>query len=225
MHPTRHQFRESLRELEQQTLGGLDLVIAQLDRSLDAVVHQDVEMAAMIVALDDRIDGRYLEIHRSIVLMLALQAPVATDLRVAAALMHIIGCIERMGDQCVNIAKLVSLSGYESPKDQEILDAIARMGHLARMQACQAKQAFATRQVSLAADLAGQEAALRRLNRQILGRAVEVGDERELREWAMFMILAARALERIGGNTLDIAAQTAFVVTGLLRDASAPQPA
>ena len=64
--------------------------------------------------------------------MLARQAPVAGDLRIVAALLHMIRCIERMGDQCVNIAKLVPLSGYEQPKDKDILDAIERMSRLTR---------------------------------------------------------------------------------------------
>ena len=107
MHETRHQFREALKELEQQTLGGLDLVIQQLDRALESISYQDVELAAMVVADDDRIDGRYLEVHQGILSLLARQAPVAGDLRIVAALLHIIRCVERMGDQCVNIAKLV----------------------------------------------------------------------------------------------------------------------
>ena len=104
MQETRHHFREALKELERQTLGGLDLVIGQLDRSLESISYQDVELAAMVVADDDRIDGRYLEVHQGILSLLARQAPVAGDLRIVAALLHMIRCVERMGDQCVNIA-------------------------------------------------------------------------------------------------------------------------
>jgi phosphate transport system protein len=67
---------------------------------------------------------------------------------------------------------------------------------------------------------------INRLNREVITRAVEVGDASEVREWAMFMILVARCLERIAGNTIDIAEQTVFVVTGLFREFPAePQPA
>jgi phosphate transport system protein len=225
MQETRHQFREDLRELERQTLGGLDLVNLQLDRALEAVNYQDVELAGMVVADDDRIDGRYLEVHQGILSLLARQAPVAGDLRIVAALLHVIRCIERMGDQCVNIAKLVPLSGYESPKDKDILDAIERMGQLARSQVSQAKQALGSRNVELAKDLVRQDAEINRLNRETFKRAVEVGDHLDVREWAMFMILVARCLERIGDNTVDIAEQVVFVVTGLFRemaDASSP---
>jgi phosphate transport system protein len=225
MQETRHQFREELKGLEQQVLGGLDIVVQQLDRALEAVTYQDVELAAMVVADDDRIDGRYLEVHQGILSLLARQAPVAGDLRIVAALLHVIRCVERMGDQCVNIAKLVPLSGYESPKDKDILDALEKMGQAARSQLSQAQEALGTRNVELAQDLVRQDAEVNRLNRAIFRRAVEVGDELDMREWAMFMILVARCLERIGDNTVDIAEQVVFVVTGLFREmaeASAP---
>ncbi len=228
MQETRHQFRETLKQLEKQALGGLDMVIGQLDRALEAISYQDVELAGMVVADDDRIDGRYLEVHQGILSTLARQAPVAGDLRIVAALLHVIRCVERMGDQCVNIAKLVPLSGYEAPKDKDILDLIERMGQLARSQVMQSKDAFASRNVALAQDLVHQDAGINRLNRDIFRRAVEVGEEQEVREWAMFMILVARCLERIGDNTVDIAEQTVFVVTGLFRefaDASTPSEA
>jgi phosphate transport system protein len=227
MQETRHQFREELKELENQVLGGIDLVIQQLDRALESISYQDVELAAMVVADDDRIDGRYLEVHQGILSLLARQAPVAGDLRVVAALLHVIRCIERMGDQCVNIAKLVPLSGYEQPKDKDILDAIEKMGQRARSQVSQAKEALASRTVELAQDLVRQDAEINALNRAIFRRAVDVGDDPEVREWAMFMILVARCLERIGDNTVDIAEQVVFVVTGLFRemaDASTPAP-
>jgi phosphate transport system protein len=224
MQEVRHQYRETLKELEEQTLGGLDLLTQQLDRALEAVRYQDVELAGMVVADDDRIDGRYLEVHQGVLSLLARQAPVAGDLRIVAALLHIIRCIERMGDQCVNIAKLVPLSGYESPKDKDILDLIERMGRDARSQVSQAKQAFADRNVQLAQDLVRQDAEVNRLNREIFKRAVEIGEDADTREWAMYMVLVARALERIGDNTVDIAEQVAFVVTGLFREMSDIHP-
>ena len=217
-HEVRHEFHESLKALEDKALDGLDLVIQQLDRALESIAYQDIELAGMVVADDDRIDGRYLEVHQEILSLLARQAPVAGDLRIVAALLHMIRCVERMGDQCVNIAKLVPLSGYETPKDKDILDAIERMGRLARSQVSQAKQAFSGRNVDLARDLVRQDSEINRLNREIFRRAVEIGDNLDMREWAMFMILVARCLERVGDNTVDIAEQTVFVVTGLFRE-------
>jgi phosphate transport system protein len=218
MEETRHQFHESLEDLERQTLGGLDMVIQQLDRALESVSRQNVELAGMVIAYDDPINARYLEIHQGVLSLLARQAPVAGELRIVAALLHIIRCVERMGDQCVNIAKLVQLSGYEARKDKVILDAIERMGQLAREQAEQAKEAFAKRDIDLARHLVGLDGEIYRLNREIVNRAVEIGDDLEVREWSMFMILVARCLERVAGNTIDVAEQTVYVVTGLFRE-------
>ena len=225
MQETRSNYREALKSLERQTLEALDMVVQALDRALEAVSYQDVELAGMVVADDDRIDGRYLEVHQGILSLLALQTPVATDLRIVAALLHVIRHAERMGDQCVNIAKLLPLSGYEAPKDKDLLDAIERMGQLARSQVSQAKQAFAERNADLAYDLLRQDAEINQLNIDIFNRALAIGDDIETREWAMHMILVARCLERIGDTAVDIGEQTAFVVTGLFRefaDASHP---
>src|SRR5437763_2494994 len=220
MQEVRHSYREALRDLEKQALGGLELVIQALDRALEAVSYQDIELAGMVIADDDRIDGRYLEVHQGILSLLATEAPVATDLRIVAALLHVIKHIERMGDQCVNIAKLIPLSGHDPPVDDQIIESIERMGRLVRSQVAQAKQSFALRDAELAEDLVRQDVEINRLNREIFARAVEIGDGHDRREWAAYMMLVGRALERIGDNAVDIGEQTAFVVTGLFREFS-----
>ncbi|MCW3064330.1 MAG: phosphate uptake regulator, PhoU [Solirubrobacterales bacterium] len=214
----RSDFHEQLADIERQALGAIDFVITALDRSLEALEHRDIELASLVIADDDRIDGRYLEVHQGVLSLLALQAPVATDLRVVAAVLHVIKHIERMGDQCVNIAKLIPLDGHEPPVDQEILSSIERMALLARSLVAQSKHAFAERNVELAEDLVRQDDEIDRLNKAIFRRALECGDDADQREWAMHMILVARCLERIGDNAVDIGEQTAFVVTGLFRE-------
>src|SRR5881392_3157540 len=120
---------------------------------MEALTQQDVELASCVVQDDDRIDGRYLEVHQGILSLLALQAPVAGDLRVVAALLHVIKHAERMGDQCVNIAKLLPVAGYEAPRNEEMQKRILRMGKLAASEVAQAKQAFELRDVALAENL------------------------------------------------------------------------
>ena len=102
--------------------GGIDLVVKTLDRTLEALEHQDIELASIVIHDDDRIDGRYLEVQQGILSLLALQAPVASDLRTVAALLHVIKHVERMGDQCVNIAKMLPVVGYDPPKDEAMLE-------------------------------------------------------------------------------------------------------
>ena len=213
-------FQLQLAELEEAALGGLDMVVEQLDRTLEALEHHDVELASFVIADDDRIDGRYLEVHQGILSLLALQAPVAGDLRLVAALLHVIRHVERMGDQCVTIAKTLPLTGNEPPVREEVLSRVLRMGRCARDEAHQSRRAFAQRDMELALDLVRQDREINVLNREIFRLAIEVGEDPDTREWAMHMTLVARALERIGDNAVDIGEQTAFVVTGLFREFS-----
>jgi phosphate transport system protein len=222
---TRAHYIEELASLEQRALEGLDMDVAALDGTLEAIKHQDIELAELVIADDDRLDGRYLEIHQSILTLLATQAPVATDLRLIAALLHVMKNMERMGDQCVNICKLIPLSGHRPPTNERMIENIQQMGVQVRSQITQAKLAFANRDVDLARDLVRQDDVVDNLNRECFAIAIEIGDDADMREWAMAMMLVARALERMGDNAVDIGEQVAFVVTGLFRefeDASHP---
>jgi phosphate transport system protein len=222
---TRLHYQEELENLEVRALEGLDMVIQSLDRTLEAVEHQDIELSQLVVADDDRIDGRYLEVHQEILTLLATQAPVATDLRLISALLHVMHSIERMGDQCVNISKVIPLTGNDAPQHSDMVERIIRMGKQARSMLSQAKKAFEARDVELARDLVRQDDLIDDLNKECFQIAVQVGEDHDTREWAMTMMLVARALERIGDNAVDIGEQVAFIVTGLFRefeDASHP---
>ncbi|MEA2475526.1 MAG: phosphate transport system protein [Thermoleophilaceae bacterium] len=225
MPETRTHFIEELRVVEDQALGAFDMVVEAIERTGEALQETDIELAQLVIADDDRIDGRYLEVHQSVLSLLARQAPVATDLRLVAALLDVIKHVERMGDQCVNICKLLPLAGHEPPSHPVILAKLGEMASCARSQVSQAKLAFARRDVDLAEDLVRQDDAIDLLNRECFKLALEIGDDPDTREWAMHMMLVARSLERIGDNAVDIGEQTAFVVTGLFReftDASHP---
>jgi phosphate transport system protein len=219
-------YQGELEQLEASALGGLELVSDSLGRTLEAVEHQDVELAQLVIADDDRIDGRYLEVHQSLITLLATQSPVATDLRLISALLHVLKSIERMGDQCVNICKMIPLTGNEPPADEEMVRLILTMGRQTRTLISQSKRSFEERNVEMAQDLVRQDDVVDNLNRECFGLALEIGDDPDRREWAMTMLLAARAIERIGDNSVDIGEQVAFVVTGLFRefeDASHPK--
>ena len=60
--PARVHFQAELQTLEGQTLGALDLVLGALDRTMEALHHQDIELASIVILDDDRLDGRYLEV-------------------------------------------------------------------------------------------------------------------------------------------------------------------
>ena len=218
----RQHFQDQLLELERAALGGLDMALGQVERVLLALENVDLRLAQFVIADDDRIDGRFLEVHQGVLSLLALQAPVAGDLRLVAAVLHVINNIERVGDQCVNVAKLIPLSGHAPSPTDELLERILRIGAMARDELVQARHAFAERDLEVAESLAAQDAEVDRLGREIFRVAVRVGEDVGLREWAMTMTLAARALERIGDNAVDIGDQAVFVATGRYRRQPAP---
>jgi phosphate transport system protein len=94
------------------------------------------------------------------------------------------------------------------------------MGRAARSEVTQSKAAFAGRDVALAEDLVRRDREINLLNREVFALAIEVGEDVDTREWAMHMVMVARAIERIGDNAVDIGEQTAFVVSGLFREFS-----
>jgi phosphate transport system protein len=222
---TRAEFREELARLEERGLDGLNLVTVALDRTMEAVQHQDIELAELVIADDDVIDGRYLEIHQAILTLLATQAPVASDLRLIAAILHVMKNIERMGDQCVNICKMIPLAGHHPPAHEDMLKNLVTMGKQVRTLITQARRAFAERDVDMARDLVRRDDVVDNLNKECFKLALQLGDDPDRREWAMTMLLVSRAIERIGDNAVDVGEQVAFLVTGLFRefeDASHP---
>jgi phosphate transport system protein len=226
MPKARIEFREQLQELERAALSSADIAVIALEKAIEAVLNADSELASIVVEEDDLLDGRYLEVHQGILSLLARQSPVASDLRLVSALLHTIVHIERMGDLCVNMAKLVPLMGEQPPGGEAILDKIEAAGAQARDQIKQAQKAFEERDFPLAEDLVTQDDLIDRLNREVFNAAVEIGGaDIEAREWAAHMMLIARYIERIGDHTVDVGEQIAFVISGLFReftDASRP---
>src|SRR5690606_33562584 len=114
----------------------------------------------------------YLEVHQSLITLLATQSPVATDLRLISALLHVIKNAERMGDQCVNICKLIPIVGHEPPAEESMVRRILEMGSQARGQIIRAKTAFADRDEAAALGLARRDDLIDQLNRECFSLAI-----------------------------------------------------
>lgn len=225
MNEARKSYQEELQQQESGTLEICDLVVDSLRRTVEAVFNQDLELAEMVIADDEHIDSYYLRTYNDILSLLARQAPVAIDLRLVLALLQTSVHLERIGDLCVNISKLVPLAGSEPPADTQILDWIKEMGKQDILLLSMAKRAIAERNVKLAESLVDEDDRVDELNRKVFRRALEIGSDSDAREWASFMMFVARYLERIGDHTVDVGEQASFVVTGLFReftDASRP---
>lgn len=218
MTPAREHFVRELESLEGEALGMLDMVVAAIRRTMQALREQDAGLAAAVLAEDDAIDGRYLEVHERVVTLIARQAPVATDLRLAAALLDVVRHAERMGDYCVNVAKFVPLPAGEVPAP--LLELVLAMGALAEELVMRTKQAFAGRDVAAAEDLARRDDELDRLNRESFDLAFDAVADPAARGAAMQLMLIARWIERLGDHAVDIGEEAAFVATGEFREFS-----
>jgi len=211
-------LRDEIRALEKRALGSMEIVADQVDRTMRVVVDRDFAMADMVIADDDRIDGRFLEVHSDILSLIARQAPVATDLRLLAALLDVIRRIERMGDQCVNICKVLLLAPEAPRDDLQLTQRILEMGRKARALSLESAKAFLARDVAAAERLCKVDDEIDELNREVFQIAVALAGDPDAREWAMHMTQVSRALERIGDNAVDIGEETAFVASGVYRE-------
>src|SRR3954469_2200291 len=211
-------LRDEIRTLEKRALSSMDIVADQLDRTMRVVVDRDFAMADMVIADDDRIDGRFLEIHSDILSLIARQAPVATDLRVLAALLDVIRRVERMGDQCVNICKVLMVAPEPPTDDLRLTERLLETGRKARGLSMESSKAFAARDVEAAERLCHVDDEIDALNREVFQIAVALAGDPDAREWAIHMTQVGRALERIGDNAVDIGEETAFVASGVYRE-------
>ena len=217
-------FHEELQAAESALFEEGALVRRQLERVTAALVNRDSGLAGTVVADDDAVDQLYLDTQSRVLSLLALQAPVAGDLRLVSAILHSNMHVERMGDLCVNIAKFVeNQHPYppDSPMMSRLQDMAARDGSMLET----AMKAFSQRSLELAEELPESDNALDRLNRGMLDDLRQyAGDERSF-EWATNLVLVARYLERFGDHCVDVGEQTAFLITGTFReftDASRP---
>ena len=211
------------RLLDSLSIMGND-VIDMLDGALVAMTSQDVDAADRVRRRDDDIDARYVENQTNILRLLALQAPVASDLRLIAAMLHVNIHIERMGDYATSVAKLVKLSRDLLDKP-ELAQQLQEMGTVAQNVGRAAFRSFTHRDAALAATLPALDDDVDRLNIGIFKRLVELARDDRLLEWATHMILVARHIERWGDHAVDIGEQTIFVVTGETVELSSNSPA
>jgi phosphate transport system protein len=218
-------FHEELSEAEGELLSQGSAVRAQLDRVMRALDERDMQLADEVIARDDEVDDLYMNTQQKVLNLLALQAPVAGDLRLVSAILHSNMHVERMGDLCVNIAKFV-LNRHPYPDDSPMLDRLKEMGVRSAEMLELALSAFAQRSAELAEELPIRDNALDRLNRGMLEDLKQYVNDEQSFEWASLLMLVARYLERFGDHAVDIGEQISFLVTGVFReftDASHPE--
>jgi phosphate transport system protein len=215
---------EALDRIEAQVQEAGQRVLSAIRGAVRALQDQDVELADEVIAFDDEIDRLFLDIEGSIQALLALQTPVARDLRLLLALLHINLLLERTGDGCVTVAKLSKLVADAEP-DPALVAVLVEMGERAEEMFRVAFESFAKRDLAGAEGLVDLDELIDRANRRFVERLIDVMADESLREWGLRMVVAARTIERIGDRAVDIGEQTAYLLTAEFReftDASHP---
>ena len=209
----RTEFHQELDELEAALQEEGSLVVRAIRGATNALEHQDVELCDEVVAFDDEIDQRYHDIEKKIELILARQTPVASELRLVLAILHVNIHLERMGDQCVTIAKLTKLSAQlqQSPAPRGGARGDGRPGggddpRGARLLRRPGRGAGPT--------LSELDDLIDRTNRRVIEQVMAIHGDPSAQEWGMRMIVVSRCLERIGDNAVDMGEQTNYLVTG-----------
>jgi phosphate transport system protein len=210
-------LQQELDQLEASLQEEGALVLRALRGCLNALERQDDELADEVIAFDDEVDDCYIAIEEGIQSLLARQTPVAIDLRHVLAVLHINLHLERMADYCVTVAKLTKLVRIETP-DATLMEAFEEMGSRAEEMIQVAMQSFSDRDADTAETLVELDEAIDRANRRAVQHLLSLGQDPEILEWGMRMILVSRCLERIGDHAVDIGEQTAFLVTGQFRE-------
>jgi phosphate transport system protein len=210
-------YHEELDALEAAFQEEGSLVLRALRGTINALEQQDTELADEVIAFDDEIDARYHDIERKIELLLARQTPVASELRLVLAILHNNIHLERMGDQCVTIAKLTNLSA-QLHQEPRLVEGLEEMGSRAEEMTRLALEAFSARDLEQARSLSDLDELIDRTNRRIVEHVMQLAGDPSMQEWGMRMIIVSRCLERIGDNAVNIGEQTAYLVTGEFRE-------
>lgn len=209
----RKTFNEQLAEAEGLVVETAGLVLQQMEKTVRALETRHDGLATEVIEGDDPVDERYLEIEERILTLLATQAPVASDLRLVSAMLHINIHLERVADLCVNIAKFVKLA-MDLPRSPEIVQELVEMGGQAARMLETSIRSFSERDLDLALGLPRMDDRIDRLNRELFKQAISFGGDEGAIEWASRMVLASRQLERMGDHAVDIGEQVAFMITG-----------
>jgi phosphate transport system protein len=221
---TRSRFHDELERLESDLRSMGELAEQAVARSVDALVGHDTVLAEEVIAADDEIDEQYLSIENRSLHVLALQTPVAVDLRLLSVILHANLHLERIGDQAVNVAKIFR-SVQDLPTSSMILSHIQEMGDVVRPMIRTAMEAFTKRDLNLCLRLPEMDDPVDRLNLGMYKEVAALAEDQRLLNWGLRMLLIARQLERVGDNSVDIGEQVGFLLTGEFReftDASHP---
>lgn len=207
----RQQFEGDLDALKRRLLHMGSLVEAQTDKSLVALMERRAELAKTVIDGDAAVNRLQIEIDDRCLKMLALQQPMATDLRLITSAMKMGADLERIGDQAVNIAEN-ALRLLETPPLKPVID-IAEMSEIAQKMTRDALDSFVRRDVVLARDVLHRDDKVDQLKDRVFRVLLThmMADPGTI-ERALGLILISRNIERIADHATNIAEDVIFLV-------------
>lgn len=212
MKPQRH-FDEELDQLKARLVLMANRAEAAVQQAITALIERDVDKALATIEADNEIDELELEIDERVVQLLALQAPVARDLRLITMALKMSNDLERVGDHAVNIAQIVKYLVEATP--MSATPEIGEMVRLARGMLNDSLDAFVRRDSELAREIGRRDDRVDELHesnfRILLTHMME--DPRKIGP-GMDLLLVSRNLERIADLATNIAEDVVFMVEG-----------
>ncbi len=213
----RERFTQKILEVKQKVLKMGALVENIIDSSVTAMKTQDLDLARNVLKKDDEIDQLELEIEKDCMMLLALQQPLAKDLRTIASVLKIITDLERMGDNAVNIAEVILEIG-EEPILNSLKD-IPRMADIAQKMLKMSLDAFVNEDIALAEKAAERDEDVDRLYETVINDFLNIiAEKRELTKQGTKLLFLGRYLERIADHSTNICERTIYMITGELKE-------
>jgi len=219
MQTARHRFQEELDWLGSEVVTLGDLAERAVSDAFESLVHRNRELADKVIAGDDVIDDHYLEVERRIFNLLAQQSPVASDLRLVTAVLHINLHLERVADMGVNIAKIAKVT-MDWPSNETVLMHLQEMADVAGTMLRTSIEAFVRRDLKLCRALPKMDDPVDRLNRGMYREVAALAGDPRMLEWGIHMNIVSRQLERVADHAVDIGEQVAFLLTGVFQEFS-----
>ncbi|MFP8952386.1 phosphate signaling complex protein PhoU [Natrialbaceae archaeon A-arb3/5] len=212
----RKSYQEKLAELREDILYMSEVVMERLRMGLDALEQKDAELADEVITGDNEVNQLYLDLEQDCVELLALQQPVASDLRFIAASFKIITDLERIGDLAVNLGEYTHEAEHNLFPDVDVQE----MGELTLDMIEDAMIAYDTEDTDSCRELATRdddldhfaERASEIVVRDLIERELDSPDEVErLLQDVSRLLLTIRDLERVGDHAVNIAARTLYM--------------
>jgi phosphate transport system protein len=208
-------FDQQLDDLKQELLKMGAAVEESIEQAVRALVERDEQLIETVLASNARIDDWEIHIEESCLKLLAIQGPVASDLRLIATIIKINEDLERINDHAVNIVQRARELN-KLPLLKPLID-IPRMAELAQGMVKDALDAFVARDVRLCREVAQRDEQVDLLRDQIFRELLtymHAPGQPDTVERALYLILVSRDLERVGDHASDIAENVCYMVEG-----------